>query len=445
MSAPVVKRRLLLLVPATTYRTEDFVAAARRLDVEVVVGADHRSTLEAHAPGRFVTLDFADPEATVRAVSTLHAQRPFGAVVAVDDVPVVAAAAVAAALGLRANPVDAVAATRNKHRLREAMRAAGLPTPPTRLFTRTDDPAAAAAAAEAAVGFPCVLKPTILSASRGVIRADDRPSFTAAFARLAALLATPAVQARGAGAEADEILVEGFIPGPEVALEGLLAGGELSVLALFDKPDPLDGPFFEETIYVTPSRLPIDSQRAVARAAADVTRALGLREGPVHAELRLNEGGAWLNPVPKLRPRGAGREPRTKVLGPVLVEIAARSIGGLCARTLRFGTGLTLEEVILRHALGLPVASLAREVAAAGVMMLPIPGRGVLRAVAGVDEARAVPGIVEVTLTAHLGQEVVPLPEGSQYLGFVFSRADTPADAEAALRAAHAKLRFQID
>jgi biotin carboxylase len=276
------------------------------------------------------------------------------------------------------------------------------------------------------VTYPCVLTPTVLSASRGVIRADDPAGFVSAFGRIAAILREDDVRELGEGA--DEILVEGFVPGVEVALEGLLVAGTLELLALFDKPDPLDGPYFEETLYVTPSRLPAATQAAVLARTAEAARALGLHEGPVHAELRIDVAGGG----------AAG--------GQVwLVELAARSIGGLCSRTLRFGTGLTLEEIILRHALGSPIASLTREHTAAGVMMLPIPRAGVYAGVEGVAAAEAVPGIVEVTITAHPGQALVPLPEGARYLGFVFARAAEPAAVEAALREAHRRLAFRIE
>jgi hypothetical protein len=222
------------------------------------------------------------------------------------------------------------------------------------------------------------------------------------------------------GDAARYLLAEEYVPGVEVALEGLLVGGTLSTLALFDKPDPLEGPFFEETIYVTPSRLPTAVQRAIEEVTAAACAALGLDEGPVHAELRVNDAGPWV------------------------LEVAARSIGGLCSRTLRFGTGMTLEELILRHALGWSIASLTRERRPAGVMMIPIPRAGRLTAVGGTAAAAAVAGIEEVTITAHIGQQLVPLPEGWQYLGFVFARADTPDTVEAALRDAHARLTFEI-
>jgi formate-dependent phosphoribosylglycinamide formyltransferase (GAR transformylase) len=220
--------------------------------------------------------------------------------------------------------------------------------------------------------------------------------------------------------ETTDILIEDFIPGKEVAVEGLLTGGALHLLALFDKPDPLDGPFFEETIYVTPSRLPVAVQEAIAACVAQAAAAIGLRDGPVHAELRVNDDGPWM------------------------LEIAGRSIGGLCSTILEFGAGMCLEELILRHALGFEIPSFDRVGPAAGVMMIPIPRGGILRAVHGLEEAEAVPHIEGVQITAKVRGAIVPLPEGSSYLGFIFARADDPATADAALREAHSRLRFDI-
>jgi biotin carboxylase len=406
--------RLLLLVPTTTYRTEDFVEAATRLGVDLVVASERPSTFEEAYPDHLLTLDFTDPDKAVRTVADFARSRRLDAVVPVDDRTALVGAAIAEALGLPANPVAGVAASRNKYWMREALARTGLRQPAFRRLTLADDPEAVAAAA----AYPCVLKPTILAASRGVIRANGPAEFVAAFRRIAAILRSPDVVGLPGS---EEILVEGFVAGVEVALEGLLRGGALEVLALFDKPDPLDGPFFEETIYVTPSQLSAGIQAAVSRAAGEATAALGLRDGPIHAELRINAAGPWL------------------------VELAARSIGGLCSRTLRFGTGMSLEELILRHALRLPIPSLERERRAAGVMMLPIPGRGRLREVRGRDEALAVPGIDAVTITAHVGQELVPLPEGARYLGFVFARGEAPAEVERALREAHRRLAFTVE
>jgi biotin carboxylase len=251
------------------------------------------------------------------------------------------------------------------------------------------------------------------------MRADNPTQFIAAFQRLGALLRLPDVAARG-GPLATQVLIETFIPGQEVALEGMLVHGELKVLALFDKPDPLDGPFFEETLYITPSRLPPPVQQEIATCTARAAQALGLREGPVHAELRLNDAGVWL------------------------LEIAARTIGGLCSRTLRFGPGLSLEELVLQQALGVDPTTHTRDTHAAGVMMLPIPRGGVLQAVHGQEAAKCVPGIEDLNITIPLGQQVIPLPEGDRYLGFLFARAETPAQAEATLREAYRRLEIVI-
>jgi biotin carboxylase len=406
--------RLLLLLPTTTYRTQAFLDAAQTLGVDVVCASEKPSTFEAHAPDNLLTLDFADPDAAAAKVADLSSRRPLNAVVGVDDLTTLAAAAIAERLGLRGSAVAAVAAARDKYQMRQCLAAAGVPIPRFRRIALKDDPFLAARG----VAFPCVLKPLALSASRGVIRANTIDQFIAAFRRIAALLRRDDVET--AGDAAQFLLAEEYLPGVEVALEGLLVGGTLHTLALFDKPDPLEGPFFEETIYVTPSRLPAGVREAIARVSASACAALGLAEGPVHAELRVNDAGPWV------------------------LEVAARSIGGLCSRTLRFGTGMTLEELILRHALGWPIATLTRERRPAGVMMLPIPRAGRLQAVRGTEAAAAVPGIEEVTITAHAGQELVPLPEGWQYLGFIFARADTPELVEIALRDAHARLVFDM-
>ena len=270
------------------------------------------------------------------------------------------------------------------------------------------------------ISYPCVLKPVRLSASRGVIRADNAQSFVSAHARLRAILADPETAA-ACGDRARQYLIEEFIPGYEVALEGLVVNRRLHVLAVFDKPDPLDGPFFEETIYVTPSSVPAGLQAAIRDCADRAVRALGITDGPIHAELRYNERGPWL------------------------IELAARPIGGRCSAVLRFGDNrISLEEIILRHALGMAIPSLQRERLAAGVMMIPIPGAGTLREVRGVAEAKRVPLVEDVQITAHPGERLIPFPEGSRYPGFIFARGETSAVVEAALRDAHRRLEFVV-
>jgi biotin carboxylase len=406
--------RVLLLLPTTSYRTGDFLRAAEKLGVAVTVASEEPSTMEALDPRGLLTLDFRNPAGCARRVAEFAKATPIAAAVGVDEDTVVAAAAISEALGLPHNPLEAVSAARDKKRMRELLARGGAPSPSHSVFRL----AGGAEGPAREVAYPCVLKPTFLSGSRGVIRADDPEEFRAAWRRIEAILASADVLRRGSAS--DEILVEDYLAGAEVALEGLLTRGELRTLALFDKPDPLEGPFFEETIYVTPSRLPETAQATLLEATALGTRALGLRDGPIHAELRWNAQGPWI------------------------LEIAARSIGGLCARTLSFGAGMSLEELVLRHALGREIPGPEPGVAAAGVMMIPIPKAGILQEVRGLEAAREVPEIADVAITAHPGQRLVPLPEGSRYLGFLFSRAADPASAEAALREAHARLEFRI-
>lgn len=409
-SAGTQRKRLLLLVSPNTYRAGAFLAAASRLDVEVVRGIDAPEDL-ARQWGLPLVVDFTAVESSVRNIVTYAAQSPLDAIVAVDDSATILAARAAAALGLPNNPPEAAEAARDKRLMRRLMAEGGAPCPIFRHFSLADNPADIAEQ----VTYPCVVKPLLLSGSRGVIRADNPSDLIAAFERLKRMLLGD-----GYPLDATDILIEDFIPGVEVALEGLLTGGSLHVLAIFDKPDPLDGPFFEETIYVTPSRHPEAIQTAIAECASLAAAAIGLHDGPVHAELRINERGPWM------------------------LEIAGRSIGGLCSTILEFGSGMCLEELILRHALGFPIPSYDRAGAAAGVMMIPIPKAGVLRSVQGIEEAQAVPYIEGVEITAKLRTPIVPLPEGSSYLGFIFARAADPATAESALREAHERLRFDI-
>src|SRR5213592_4751525 len=388
--------RLLLLLPTVTYRTVAFVEAARRLGAELTVASERPSTFERANPTGLVTLDFADPTHAAAQAREFARAHPVHGVVAVDDDTAVAAAA------------------RDKHQQRQLLATAGVAVPRLELLTIAADPEKVASG----VSYPCVLKPLRLSASRGVIRADTPAGFVAAFERIKRILEQTGC--------ARSLLVEEFVPGREVAVEGLVTQGTLQVLAIFDKPDPLDGPFFEETIYVTPSRFARTAQQEIAACAQAAVGALGLRDGPIHAEVRHNDRGAWL------------------------IELAARPIGGRCSGALRFESRgaagemreASLEEIIIRHALGMELPAMEREHQASGVMMIPVPGAGVLRDVRGVGEAQAVPLVEEVVITMHSGQPLVPWPEGSRYPGFIFARGGTSEAVEAALRAAHARLEF---
>jgi len=398
--------RILLLLPTGTYRAADFLAAAARLGVDVVVGSEHRQALAGFMGDRAVVVPL-DADAAVEAIVALHRRTPLDAVLAVDEQGVGIAAAAAARLGFRHNPPEAVALTKDKGRLRDRLATTSLPQPAYRLVVRDADVASAATE----VGYPCVVKPISRSASQGVIRVDDATQADAAGVRIRAIV----------GDSSEPLLVEQFVSGAEVAVEGLLIGGQLKVLAVFDKPDPLDGPFFEETIYITPSRQPPSVLAAVEATGARAAAALGLVEGPVHIELRIDAKGVV-----------------------TILELAARSIGGLCARALRFGAGISLEEVIVRHALGRGLDGLAREPDASGVMMLPIRSAGVLEGVSGQEAALAIEGVVGIEISIASGRPVIPLPEGDRYLGFIFARGPTADMVEDALRRAEAALDVRI-
>ena len=466
--------RVLLIAPPGSYRVHAYLEAARDLGLDMVVASEGEHSL---VPGldSGIRVDLGDSAAVIERVLAAHRDRPIAAVVATDDATVEIASRAAAALRLAHNAPSAAAIARRKDLARAALAAVGLPVPAVR---RVDLRRPVRPQLDG-IELPCVVKPLAMSASRGVIRADDVASLEAACRRAGAIVAgVPAgVSARastgamstgaacnspasvptdGAPAEtasavrgvaaatfddigsdgidtsvapdtaagADErhaLLVESFVPGPEIALEGMLCGGELSVFAIFDKPDPLDGPFFEETIYVTPSRLPRSVQALAAERVRAGCAAYGLTEGPVHAELRIHDGDAWI------------------------IEIAGRTIGGDCARLFTFGSGTSLEHLVLQRALGeSPGGPFRGEARAAGVLMIPTPGAGTLRRVEGVMDAGRIPGIREVSITVREGYELTPLPEGGTYLGFVFALGDDPAEVEASLRAAQDAIRVVV-
>jgi predicted ATP-grasp superfamily ATP-dependent carboligase len=415
-------KRVLVFAGKLGYQTRSFDAAARKLGVELAFVTDRCHQLEDPWGDRAIAVHFESPEAAAYTVmeEVRHSGQDVDGILALGDRPAVAAAYVARGLGLQYNHPAAVEACRSKLRMREVFRDAGLRAPWFRAvaFQPAPEPALLG------ICYPCVLKPLSLSASTGVIRANNREEFLAAAARVRRVLESPEILA-SREANLEQMLVEGYIPGREVAVEGLLTDGELRVLAIFDKADPLEGPFFEETIYVTPSRLNEASLKSIERCAAESVRALGLSHGPVHAEFRVNEQGVWP------------------------LEVAPRPIGGLCAEALRFVRDerdqvIGLEELLLRNVLELPVAGWTREAAVSGVMMIPVPRSGVLESVEGEESARAVAHIVRLEIAARLHDYIAAWPEGSSYLGFVFARGETADEVEKALRDAHGKLRFTI-
>jgi hypothetical protein len=411
----VTAPRVLLLVPARTYRAADFLLAAARMGLDLVIGSDGALPLGGRP---VIPVSSGDPDGSASRI--LARSGPAAAVVAADTPMLVLAAAVAARMGLPHNPVDAVLNATDKTRQRQRWAAAGVAQPKFEIVPAAAPEGAIRQAAEA-VGFPCVVKAVSLSASQGILRADDQAAAVTAARRIRQVLAA----ARRPATE--PLLVEEYLPGPELSIDGLLAGGDMTVTAVFDKPHTPDGPTFEETLLVTPSRLPGPVLRAAIRTAGHAARTLGLTGGPVHAELRIGDRGGQARPA--------------------MLELAARSIGGLCSRALRLPGGKTLEELVLANALGQPAPTLGDDDQArpSGVFMLPVPRPGVLRAVYGCASAAAVPGITGLTITIPVGQRVLPLPDGDRYLGFILAEAGTRHDVENALTAACGQLRVVIE
>ena len=418
MTAP--SKRLLLFTAKLGYQTRSFEDAARKLGVQLVYITDRCHQLEDPWGDQAIAVHFETPDVAAYTVMEALRGQDVSGILALGDRPAAAAAYAARGLGVRYNHPAAVEACRSKLRMKEVFRDAGLSVPWFRNLPIEPAPEPVLLG----ISYPCVLKPLSLSASQGVVRANNREEFLAAAARVRRLLKSPDILATRE-ANLDWMLVEGYIPGREVAVEGLLTDGALSILAIFDKPDPLEGPYFEETIYVTPSRLPESVERAIEKCARDSARALGLSHGPIHAEFRVNEAGVWP------------------------LEVAPRPIGGLCARALRFSLDgasepIGLEELLFRHALELPGWNSPRERIASGVMMIPVPKSGILESVSGEEGARSIPGITELAITARLHDAIAAWPEGSSYLGFLFARGSTPEKVEQSLRDAHEKLSFTI-
>jgi biotin carboxylase len=405
--------RVLLLTTTRSYRNTAFLSAAERIGIQIVQAIDLPEKLSQIWDAGF-SVDFRAIEDSVARITAFHQDQPLKAVLPVDDSGSLLAAAAGEVLGLPHNSSRAARATRDKLTFRQYLAGHGLNSPRFREYWTGET----LTPLIAEVGFPCVVKPRTLNGSRGVIRADNLKELEAAIKRTAKLVRS--IQGRPPET-AVSILIEEYIPGEEVAVEGIIDNGRLEVLALFDKPDPLEGPFFEETIYVTPSRLSIEKQHKIIDTITEAAQVIGLKTGPIHAELRLNDQGPWI------------------------VEIAGRSIGGLCSQVLKFGASSSLEEIILKQACGLDYGDLVPSKEARGVMMIPIPGAGLLRDIEGMDQAKKTPHIEGIEITLPLHNTVTPLPEGDGYLGFIFSRGDSPESVEKALRQAHRALTFRID
>ena len=397
--------KAVVILPSNTYRASDFIEAAESLGIDLVVASEQPAPFD--MGDRYVHIDCADPIAAAESIAALGERVPIDGVVAADDQGVMVAAHANSILGLRGNTPAAAATTRNKLLMRQRLAESEIDQPRFAAL----EPGEPADSAAAEVDFPWVMKPLDRSASQGVMRVDRPEDLEPTAAHIRNLLG-----------EAATLLLESFVGGEEIAIEGLVADGELTVLAVFDKPDTSSGPYFPETLFVTPSRLPTDTLAEAERVAAGAIRALGLSSGPVHVELRVE-----------------GTRAR-------IIEVAARSIGGLCSRSLNFGLmGTTLESLILRNAIGSERTTLRREPSASGVLMVPTPHSGTLSAIANQEETRQIEGITGMDFTITPGGRITAPPDGERYLGFVYARSETPEQVESALRKAMATLEVQLE
>lgn len=406
-------QRILLVMTSRTYRAQAFLNAANNMGVKVTTAGDNRDIFSAQKPQSHIQIDFGDPEAAVDSIQAFHRDFPLSAILSAEDEGIEVAAMASSALGLQHSNVASVNTARDKYAMRSSIRDAGLLSPCYWRFELNHDPKIYIDKVE----YPCVLKPLFLSGSRGVIRANDPKEFMDAFSRIKTLLSSPAVRAQG-GRMAKYLLVEVFIPGIEVALEGILVAGKLSCLAIFDKPDPLEGPYFQETIYVTPSSHPQELQDELISTASLSAQALGITNGPVHVEMRINPEGVWV------------------------VEVAPRSIGGYCSSALKFDSGRTLEELILRQSIGMDIADDTQSKIASGVMMIPSNTKGILKEVQGVADAKNIKNIDQVIIEARPGQVIQTLPEANRYLGFIFATAENSDEVVASLKESYSYIKF---
>lgn len=407
--------RILIVIPTASYRAHDFITAAASLNIEVIIGSEHRQALSSLLPDLSLVLNLQKPESSLKAIKNFAQRTPLTAIVGVDEETVIFAAMASASLGLLYNSLSSVRATRNKYLMRQMMQKFGLNSPEFRVFLIDLNPKEFIDK----ISYPSVVKPTFLSASQGVIRVNTPDEFVDAFNQIRRIITDPSNRKKSAETN-QQILVEDYIPGTEVAIEGILMNGKFKLLAIFDKPDPLEGPYFVETIYVTPSRYPQDIQAKIIQTTIDAIGALGLTTGPVHAEMRINEKGTWM------------------------LEIAARSIGGLCSRVLKFDNGISLEALILMHAMGKDIKNIDCDQKAAGVMMMPVLQTGILKEVRNLESAKQIPGIENIVITIALERKIEPLPFGSKYLGFIFARGDTPEFVEKSIRKAYNRLEVVI-
>ena len=401
----------------STYRASAFLEASKKLEISTIIGTDQPDILGHLNPGSSINLDYSKNNDSKKKIIEHINKFPIHGVLAIDEETLILGAIVADSLGLICHSMESVSTTRSKYELRKVLSEDGLRNPEFKLISSEENPKLISKS----ISFPCVMKPTYLSGSRGVIRANNEKEFTNAYLRIKNILDEPEAIIRGKD-EAKMLLIEEYIDGIEVAVEGIIVNGEFLPLTIFDKPEPLDGPFFEETLYVTPSRLPKSLQEKILEETKNASNAIQLTNGPVHAELRIDRNG-----------------------DPWVIDIASRTIGGKCSRAIKFSDGITLESIILSHVLGKKLPNIVPISSSSGVMMIPIPKSGVLKEVLGKEDALAIEGIEEIEITIPLGDKIVQLPEGDRYLGFIFASSKKSDETIEILKEAHKNLKFKIE
>ncbi len=401
------EKRLLLISNHNSYRIAPYIKAATRLGLSVTIASEGKHSLVTEVANG-LHLDFNAPDEAVKQIVEQHNREAFSGILGSDDQTVALAARAAEALSLPHNPPQAAQCTQRKDLARASLSLAGCPVPLNCLL----DLSLPVEKQMAGLPWPCVLKPLAMSASRGVIRADNEQQFLDACQTLRPILASAANEF-----EQSHILIEAYIDGIEIAYEGYLDNGKLHTITVFDKPDPLVGPYFEETIYVTPSSLNDKLLAKLEDILQKACDAYQLRTGPVHAECRIDrDNNIWI------------------------LEIASRTIGGDCARVLD-SENFNIEELAILLATGQPV-SVSQPDYARGVMMIPVRQKGLLKRVEGLLAARNTEHIDKVDIIIRQGHELIPLPEGNQYLGYIFAHAETTDKVVAAIRQAYAQLNF---
>ena len=405
--SPTSGKRLLLVSHHNSYRIAPYIKAALNLGLEVTIASQGKHSLVTEVANG-LHIDFDDVNAAHKEILKENQKRPFTGILGSDDQTVELAAYAAKTLKLPHNPPRAALYSHRKDLARAQLSLTGCPVPIHCLL----DLNLPVKNQMAGLPWPCVIKPLNMSASRGVIRTNNKDEFITACERLRPIIADSQEEF-----EQRHLLIEDYIDGIEIAYEGFLQNGELETITIFDKPDPLTGPYFAETIYVTPTALSDELQLSIKKVIQKACLAYGLRSGAIHAECRIDsENRIWI------------------------LEVASRTIGGDCARVLD-NENFSIEELAILLAIGQPVTPYIAE-QARGVMMIPIRQKGLLKRVEGLLQASKIKHIDKIDIIIGEGHELIPLPEGNQYLGYIFASAESTEQVTAAIREAYALLKF---